>query len=76
MCAILRPIRRFCDVTHVYPDITVHLTLIESQIVDGDLTMNEHIGMEWITPEQIAFYDFCPADTVLLDKIKKEFSNA
>ena len=27
--------------------------------------------MAWITPSEIENYDFCPADKVILEKIKK-----
>jgi len=63
--------RKIADVTHEYPDITIHLTLIEAEITDGTPVLNEHIGMEWITADEIEKYDFCPADTVLLEEIRK-----
>lgn len=60
----------FTEVTHDYPDITVHLTLFNSRIVDGQLTLLEHNAMAWITPTEIENYDFCPADKVILERIK------
>ncbi len=60
----------FTEVTHDYPDITVHLTLFNSRIVDGQLTLLEHNAMAWITPKEIENYDFCPADKVILERIK------
>ena len=62
--------RVFTEVTHDYPDITIHLTLFNSRIVRGQLTLLEHNAMAWITPSEIENYDFCPADEVILDKIK------
>lgn len=61
----------FIEVTHDYPDITVHLTLFNSRIVWGQLTLLEHNDMAWITPSEIENYDFCPADEVILQKIKE-----
>ena len=61
----------FTEVTHDYPDIAIHLTLFNSRIVGGQLTLLEHNAMAWITPSEIENYEFCPADRVILDKIKK-----
>lgn len=61
----------FTEVTHDYPDIAIHLTLFNSRIVGGQLTLLEHNAMAWITPSEIGNYDFCPADKVILAKIKE-----
>ena len=61
----------FCEVSHVYPDITVHLTLFNAQIVEGEVQMLEHNDMAWITPDEIDNYEFCPADIDILAKIKQ-----
>ena len=60
----------FMEVTHEYPDLTVHLTLFNATIVDGELQKLEHNDIKWITPREIPNYDFCPADEEILDKIK------
>ena len=61
----------FTEVTHDYPDITIHLTLFNSHIVGGQLTLLEHNAMAWINSSEIENYEFCPADRVILDKIKE-----
>ena len=33
---------KFCDVTHIYPDLTVHLTVFNATIFDGTPQMIEH----------------------------------
>lgn len=60
----------FCDVTHVYPDVTVHLTLFNAATVDQP-RMLEHNDMRWITPSEIDDFEFCPADEDILKKIKQ-----
>lgn len=60
----------FTEVTNHYPDIAIHLTLFNSSIVGGQLTILEHNAMAWITPSEIENYEFCPADEVILDRIK------
>jgi 8-oxo-dGTP diphosphatase len=67
---VVKPIDVFCDVTHVYPDITVHLTLYNAEIVEGEPKMLEHNDLKWITPDEIDQYEFCPADVEILEKIK------
>ena len=62
----------FCEVTHVYPDITVHLTLFNASIAAGIPQKLEHNDIRWITPAEIPQYDFCPADKVILEKIIEE----
>ncbi|MBR7083424.1 MAG: (deoxy)nucleoside triphosphate pyrophosphohydrolase [Clostridia bacterium] len=62
----------FCSVTHEYPDITVHLTVFYASIKSGTPRLIEHTEMKWITPDETGDYDFCPADRVILDKIKGE----
>lgn len=59
----------FIDLVHQYPDITVHLTLFYAAITDGVPQKLEHNDIQWITPEEIPNYRFCPADRVILEKI-------
>lgn len=64
----------FMDVVHEYPDITVHLTLFHANIVEGIPQKLEHHDIKWITVSEIDCYDFCPADTVILEKIKTAYT--
>ena len=65
----------FMDVTHEYPDITVHLTLFNAAIAKGEPQKLEHNDIQWITPREIPNYEFCPADKEILKKIIKEHEN-
>lgn len=62
----------FFDVIHEYPDITIHLTLFNATIANGELKMLEHNDYRWITPEEIASFEFCPADTSINEFIKEK----
>ena len=64
----------FMDVTHEYPDLTVHLTLFHAVIADGEPQMLEHNDIRWITPRDIPDYEFCPADVEILDTIKARYA--
>lgn len=59
----------FMSVTHEYPDITVHLTLFNATIKEGEPTLIEHCDLKWITSAEIQNYEFCPADSEILAEI-------
>lgn len=52
----------FFDVVHMYPDITIHLTLFNASISDGEITLLEHNDLRWILPSEIPNFEFCPVD--------------
>ena len=62
----------FLEVTHTYPDITVHLTLFHASIVQGVPQKLEHNDIRYITVDEIPQYEFCPADDVILQKLRQE----
>ena len=63
----------FIDVTHEYPDMTVHLTLFNATIAEGEPQKLEHNDIKWITPSEIPNYEFCPADEGILAKITANY---
>lgn len=63
----------FTEVTHVYPDITVHLTLFHAVILSGTPKKIEHNDIRWIAPKEIEQYDFCPADVEILERIRETY---
>ena len=63
----------FIEVVHEYPDITVHLTLFNATIADGEPRKLEHNDIKWITLSEITNYEFCPADEEILDRIIEKY---
>ena len=61
----------FMEVDHVYPDLTVHLTLFNASISEGVPKKIEHNDLRWITVEEIDQYEFCPADEEILRRLKE-----
>ena len=59
----------FLEVTHSYPDLTIHLTLFHASIAEGTPQKLEHNDIRWITVDEIPQYEFCPADQVILAKL-------
>ena len=65
----------FTQVTHSYPDITIHLTVFHSAIAQGRPKLLEHCALDWVTPEKAECFDLCPADREILTEIQKERSH-
>ena len=57
------------EVIHEYPDITVKLTLFNATIAQGTPQKLEHNDIRWITIGEIPEYEFCPADTEILERL-------
>ena len=63
----------FYQVDHVYPDITIHLTLFHATIAQGTPKLLEHNDLRWITVPEMGDYAFCPADTEILAQIRTRY---
>ena len=61
----------FMEVTHEYPDLTVHLTLFHAAIADGIPQRLEHNDLRWVTIGEMDELPFCPADEVILDALRR-----
>ena len=61
----------FMEVVHEYPDLTVHLTLFHAQLSEGEPKALEHNALRWITVQEIDQLAFCPADEVILERLKQ-----
>ena len=62
----------FMEVTHAYPDLTVHLTLFNARITEGVPQKVEHHDIRWMTVEEIDDFPFCPADVEILARLKEK----
>ena len=62
----------FTEVTHTYPDLTIHLTVFYARIVAGSPRKLEHNDLRWITADTLDRYAFCPADQTIAEKLRKE----
>lgn len=64
----------FMQVTHEYPDLTVHLTLFHATIREGVPQKLEHNDIRWVTAGELDAYPFCPADEAILKKLKATYA--
>ena len=60
----------FMQLVHIYPDITVRLTLFWTQTQDTPQRL-EHNDLRWIGVDEIDHFSFCPADRDILAKLKE-----
>ena len=47
----------------------ISLHFIEAEIAYGELTLNEHEAVEWISKSDVERFEFCPADKRALEYI-------
>lgn len=67
----------YAEVDHVYPDITIHLTLFNAFLSQGEEPKKlEHNDIRFILPSEINQFEFCPADKDILQKIIRDFGSA
>lgn len=67
----VKPEEVFMEVVHEYPDLTVNLILYNAVITDGNIHLFEHNDAQWITPDEIPLFTFCPADKEILERIMR-----
>ena len=65
----------YYEVDHIYPDMTIHLTLFNATISNGTPQLYEHNALYWMHPSEIPNYTFCPADTEILIQIQDDAAN-
>lgn len=63
----------FMELTHKYPDLTVHLTLFHAGIAEGTPRLLEHQALRWLTVEEMDQYPFCPADQAILARLREQY---
>lgn len=59
------------EVVYRYPDLTVHLSLLEARIVSGAPRRLEHSEFAWVRLDEMQMYDLCPADRALVRKLRQ-----
>ena len=60
----------FLELTHSYPDLTIHLTVFHASIAEGTPRLLEHQAMRWVTAKEAETMSFCPADQEIIERLK------
>ena len=66
----VEPLEELVAVTHEYPDLTVHLTLIAARIASGEVTLYEHEDARWVTAQELPSFALCQADAQMIERIR------
>ena len=61
----------FLELTHSYPDLTIHLTVFHASIAEGTPWLLEHQAMCWVTAKEAETMSFCPADQEIIERLKR-----
>ena len=63
----------FMEISHVYLDIEVRLTLFKAKISQGTPKRLEHNDIKWVSAGELSLYEFCPADKEIIARIEETF---
>ena len=68
----------FAETAYSYPDRKVALTFFHAELRKGEPVRKVHKDMKWVLPEELNYYEFCPADTGIVERLVKslEFAGA
>ena len=72
LAVTVKPGKLYASIIHEYPDITVELSLYET-VLEGEVTLLEHVDARYIPLSEIDKYEFCPADYPILQEMKNDF---
>ena len=62
----------FMEVDHVYPDLSVRLTLFNARILAGEPRLLEHCDLRWVSVAEMDELPFCPADEEILVRLREQ----
>lgn len=62
------PAQTFAVLEHEYPDLHVRVLFIGCRL-QGEPVRREHAELAWVSPEELARYEFVEADRALLPRI-------
>ncbi len=59
----------FAETTFQYPDRRIAFTFFNANITSGELMPTVHKQVRWVAPQELPEFDFCPADTEIVQKL-------
>lgn len=61
----------FASNIHHYDHISIELMAYRAYWVSGEIRMNDHEAYQWVTVDQLAEFDFSPADIPFVEMLKR-----
>ena len=65
----IKPLHVVDEYAYSYPDKDIMFTFIESEIVSGELQPLVHEEICWVVPEELTNFEWCSADTRIVNKL-------
>lgn len=61
--------QKLTEINYDYPSRSIRLHFFLCTISTGEIQVQEHQAITWITPKEIPEFEFCPADAKMLSTI-------
>ena len=55
-----------------YPDKDINLIAMECTQICGNVKLTEHEDYKWVTSDELASFEFAPADEFIVERVKKD----
>lgn len=59
-----------CSSTYDYPHGRIELVAYRVSHLSGEFALNDHEEIRWVTPAEMAAYDFAPADIPIVRRLQ------
>lgn len=60
---------KFMEIVHEYDKFTVELTLIECELISGEMKLHDHDAVIWLNPENLHSLSWAPADIPAVERL-------
>lgn len=58
-------------VNHQYNTFAITMHAYQCSVLEGNLTLSEHLDSRWLTREELANVDWAPADLPIVERVKE-----
>lgn len=59
----------FVQVDHLYPDFRIIMDTFLCEIVSGEIQLNEHIDLKWLSKNELQYLDWAAADLPIVKSL-------
>lgn len=64
----------YAETSYSYPERDICFTFLNAEIVSGTIQKNVHADVQWVKPDVLNQYEFCPADKEVVKRLQAEKS--